>query len=451
MPHGLLLLLSLLISFPSFGLTPEKKTLPIGFAPSERGRALESARETEPPKGEIRSLAEWEDADAVMTLWPNPSLISSLVKHAPVKLFSDTRGDETWWRNWLQENQIPSDRISFFAVPTDSIWIRDYGPWPILDGEGHFGLVHSTYNRPRPQDNQVAGFLSKALGLPLYDTGLVHTGGNYYSDGWGDAFSSTLIYSENNGFSEDEVRSRMKSYLGIQKYTTSPLGQGITIEHLDTFGKLVSPDTWVFSEFPEGTSFHDDAEKMVEALKTSTSAYGTPYRIFRLKMVAMPGRSGEYRAYLNSFISNGALYFPTYGDIADDQTKEIYQKALPRFEIIGVDAMGTEWGDSVHCRTRNLVKQKTIFIFPTVNPQTAKEASTVTAEIYPSPGDPSQSRPGYTGKSAERPVRAWTWRKPASGPIGRLCLRSRWERGSRSTSRLRTRLASGSRRPSLDG
>ena len=124
---------------------------------------------------------------------------------------------------------------------------------------------------------------------------------------------------------------------------------------------------------------------MVDTLSKMTSAYGTPYKIFRMPMVKRSSSREDYRAYINSFISNGVLYFPTYGnDAADKNAAEIYQRALPGYKIVGVNNGNTEWGDSVHCRSRNLIKKDTIFLFPKII--SGSNGYQIQAKIIPSPG-----------------------------------------------------------------
>jgi agmatine deiminase len=381
------ILILLFLSLQSFAVLPDQKNLPIGLAPWEAPVKINKSHsiESPPPVGPIHSLGEWEQAEAVMTLWTNPSYIKALADHGPVKILADSESGKKWWLNWLAQNNISSQNFSFFIVPTNSIWVRDYGPWWILDGQGQVGIVDTIYNRPRPLDDVVPGFIAKALNIPIYQPGLVHTGGNYYSDGLGNAFSSTLVFKENSQISHDEVLNRMFSYLGINPYTTAPLGERLTIEHMDTFGKLVAPDTWVFSEFPTTSAFYKDAENMVGMLKNLKSPYGTPYKVFRLKMRPRfsDSKAEDYRAYINSFISNKVLYYPTYGnDAFDIETAKIYQEALPGYQIVGVANGNTEWGDSVHCRSRNLIKRNGLFIFPVVNLADASNKPTsIDAEV----------------------------------------------------------------------
>ena len=374
--------------------------LPRGLADFESPVELGVSREvTDPPAGHIRALAEWEDAEAVMTLWENPSLIAALAAHGHVKVLAGPSKNEAWWGRWLDSHNIDKQNISFFNVRTDSIWVRDYGPWFILDGQGKFGIVDTIYNRPRPNDDKMPQYLGQVLGIPVYQPGLVHTGGNFYNDGVVNGFSSTLVYSENSALKKSEIDSRMLAYLGIERYATSPLAPKVTIEHIDTFGKLVSPDTWVFSEFPPGSRFRKDSEAYVAMLKKLPSAYGTPYKILRLKMRLRDGitretRAEDYRAYINAFISNRALFFPTYGDDIDDEAKAIYQEALPGYAIVGVDNDGTSWGDSVHCRNRNLLRHDTLHLFTWV------EKGVLKVEAYPSPGAVLETAPLLTLRQA---------------------------------------------------
>lgn len=377
----------LLGGLQALATSPFQKNLPQGLAPFERPVQIESFRAAgTAPTGPVQSLGEWEEAESVMTLWTNPSYVRALSQNGAITLIADDSSAQSEWSRWLQKNQISEKNVDYLIAPTDSIWIRDYGPWWILDGKNQFGIVDTTYNRPRPNDDQIPSYVAKRLQVPLFNPQLIHTGGNYYSDGFKSAFSSTLVFKENRSLSVQDVLNRMLSFLGIERYTTASLGENITIEHMDTFGKLVSPDTWVFSDFPAGSKFKADADRMVATLSKMLSAYGTPYKIYRMPMVKRNNWGDEdYRAYINSFISNGVLYFPVYGNDANDKrATNIYQQALPGYKIVGVENGNTEWGDSVHCRSRNLLKKNTIFIFPKI--ENVNGHASIVAKVVPSPG-----------------------------------------------------------------
>ncbi len=391
--YNKILLLSFSLVLTAQAVPPDQKNLPIGLAPHEKSfRAFNLSRGAS-PVGPIRSLGEWEESASAVTLWPNASFIRALAQHGPTTLLADTDSEKSWWKNWLLDHQINDKDIRFLIVPTDTIWVRDYGPWYILDGNGKMGMVDTIYNRPRPNDDKVPQYMAQSLHLPIYAPGLVHTGGNYYADSLHNAYSSTLVFRENSSLTADDVLKRMLDFLGITRYTTARLSPGSTIEHMDTFGKLVAPDTWVFSEFPQGSPYKADSDAMVAKLQNMKSAYGTPFKILRMKMISREGSRG-FRAYINSFISNHTLYFPTYGDAGDDQAKAIYQRALPGYDIVGVEGEGTGWGDSVHCRANNFYRQDALYLFPEITQSAiATKPTQVRVEAVPAPGSQIRGTP----------------------------------------------------------
>src|ERR1044071_4410847 len=91
-------------------------------------------------------------------------------------------------------------------------------------------LVDWIYNRPRPKDDTIPRRVAAAFGVPLYETtqapnDLVHTGGNFMSDGLGTAFSSELVLQENPAKTPAQIDSIMSEFMGIDRYvkmTTLP-------------------------------------------------------------------------------------------------------------------------------------------------------------------------------------------------------------------------------------
>ncbi|MBX9767965.1 MAG: agmatine deiminase family protein [Bdellovibrionales bacterium] len=361
-------------------LSPEEAEKLPEYLHRHMNRALSRPRL---PLNTVRSIPEWEEAESVITSWPNPALIKAYVQRTKVRILADTDSDRFWWENWLRQNDVPLANITFDIVPTDTIWVQDFGPWWILDGVGNLGIVDPVYNRPRPLDDLIPEYFGKLFNVPVYSLPVVHTGGNFQVDGAGRGFSSTLIYRENPQAEAKRINTLLKETLGVSSYLTAPLGEQTTIEHVDTFAKLVSPDTWVIGDFPKETPHHADAERLLARLLEMKTPFGQQYKIFRLPVTMF---KGNLRASINSMIHNKALYFPAYGDAQDELVKQIYQNALPGYEIVPVDAGGTEWSDSIHCRSRNVAKINGFFLFASLKPQTAPDkTATVSAELFPGP------------------------------------------------------------------
>ena len=86
--------------------------------------------------------------------------------------------------------------IDFIYGDTDSIWVRDYGPWFIFEGTTQ-AIVDTEYNRPRPNDDLIPQVIGADWGLNVYGMTPETTGGNHMSDGLGMSMSTELVYNEN--------------------------------------------------------------------------------------------------------------------------------------------------------------------------------------------------------------------------------------------------------------
>ena len=100
--------------------------------------------------------------------------------------------------NSMNSANVNTNNVEFIAGPTDSYWTRDYGPWWVVDGDNNMSIVDFTYNRPRPNDNDAPLKISEFLNVPYYSVDIVHSGGNYMTDGYGTSASSSLVYEEND-------------------------------------------------------------------------------------------------------------------------------------------------------------------------------------------------------------------------------------------------------------
>ncbi len=108
--------------------------------------------------------------------------------------------------------------------------MRDYGPESMYVNEVDSSmLLDWMYNRPRPLDDALSDALGTAKNIAVLSSttapnDLVHTGGNFMSDGFGTAFSSDLVIDENgsNGDYNQSVHSAaqtdqlMTDWMGIQ-------------------------------------------------------------------------------------------------------------------------------------------------------------------------------------------------------------------------------------------
>lgn len=339
-------------------LAPGLEDLPIGWSPEEealRHTIGAWAAVTPPPVGPVRAAAEWDESKGVFCLWSNADLFDNLQQDNDIYVITQ---NQAWWENWLTTNGIPTTNMHYLNAPTNTFWVRDYGPWFIWDGNHDFGLVDNTYNRPRPLDDVVPAAIAAAYGVPFYEMDLIHTGGNYYADGYGTGLSTTLVVQENPTKTKAQIDQIVNDYLGIDRYMTPNIEYDIG--HIDTFGKLLAPDSLIWGQFPENTTPWIYCEAAFKNLTTRQSPYGWPYRITRMPLFSY---GSSWAGYINALQSNGKIFMASYGTANDAVAASIFEAAAPGYQVVPVNSGGTNWGDSVHCRTRNFMRGDAVRIY----------------------------------------------------------------------------------------
>jgi agmatine deiminase len=304
---------------------------------------------TDPPTGPVWNIAEFEAMEAVLIRYPlgiPTSLIKEMAKDLPVMTLVSSSSDESAAKNLFQSAGINMANCHFYLVPTNSYWTRDYGPWWIVDGNGAIGIVNFPYNRPRPADDNVPVRLAQQLGVPLYGMNVVHTGGNYMTDGEGISASSDLVYSENNSISRDELHRRMENYLGVHSYHAVPDPNNTYIDHIDCWGKFLAPDKVLIRKVPRSHAQYDEIEETAAYFSEAVSSYGRPFEVWRVD-------TPQNQPYTNSLILNHKVFVPITNSSYDAAALEVYRQAMPGYEVHGFTG-SWQSTDALHCRTKGI-------------------------------------------------------------------------------------------------
>ena len=318
--------------------------------------------ETDPPTGEPRFVAEFEPMQGVTIRYPlgiPTSLVAQMSNNCMVYCIVST-SQQNQAQNSFQSAGVNMSNVTFVNAPTDSYWVRDYGPWYIFE-DRHPAIVDNVYNRPRPYDDEISGVFANYWNIPMYGMNLEHTGGNMMEDGRGHGVSDNLVLQENNN-NETNVRNKMRDYLGIDPYHITIDPQGDYIAHVDCWGKYLAPDKILIAQVPQNNSHYADYESVANYFATTNCCWGYPYRVYR---VYEPG-GYTLAPYTNSLILNKTVYVPM-GDNStyNQQALAVYQEAMPGYEIVGVNNSGySGWEntDALHCRTRGIMDFDMLFV-----------------------------------------------------------------------------------------
>ena len=317
--------------------------------------------ETDPPAGEPRFVAEFEPMQGVMIRYPlgiPTSLVAQLANNCHVYcIVSNNYQGQA--QSSFQSAGVDMSNVTFVNAPTDSYWVRDYGPWYIFE-DREPAIVDNIYNRPRPNDDNISGVFANFWSIPMYGMNLQHTGGNMMEDGRGHGVSDNLVLTENSN-NETNVRNKMRDYLGIDPYHITIDPQGDYIAHVDCWGKYLAPDKILIAQVPASNSHYADYESVANYFATTNCCWGYPYRVYR---VFEPG-GYTLAPYTNSLILNKTVYVPLgSNNTYNNDALAVYQEAMPGYTIVGVNGGSAGWEntDALHCRTRGVMDFDMLFV-----------------------------------------------------------------------------------------
>ena len=81
----------------------------------------------------------------------------------------------------------------------NSFWMRDCGPYGFYYGDNDsLGILGLEYYPGRPIDNNVSKYIAEMNNYKFVRSSVETEGGNFMTDGWGNAFWSNVIYSNNS-------------------------------------------------------------------------------------------------------------------------------------------------------------------------------------------------------------------------------------------------------------
>lgn len=319
---------------------------------------------------DFRGSQEFENIKATLFRWPYDW--SALRDEYAVMLQAAFDGDSVaavWVgstqqqaqaESYLQSQNVPTSHIRWVVAPTNSVWIRDYGPLFLYEiGGNRYGLADFHYYSNRPADDDTPLEVADALNIPVMNrqtANVVYTeGGNLMHDGVGLVTYSTRTYSQNQGVPRTTIDQRILTAFDASK---AIVPQDPTLDgtgHVDMFLKIVNEDTILVGQYAPNQRDYQILENAAALFAGETNGRGEPWNVVRI-----PQPDVYYvlfifpvvRTYTNSVIFNDQVVVPTYGIAADAQALAIYEQVFPGRTIISLNANDIiEAAGAWHCVT----------------------------------------------------------------------------------------------------
>ncbi|MBL8763726.1 MAG: agmatine deiminase family protein [Phycisphaerae bacterium] len=268
-----------------------------------------------PPTGPVRCVAEYEPMQGILVSWIGSSSWLTILAQMGAQITTIGNADyDVIVPNAATQSSATSllngaganmSRVKFFTRTLDTIWIRDYGPRYIYQGNCR-AIVDHTYNRPRPNDDAFSQWWGPQRKQPVYDIPLVHGGGNYHLNALGKSYATRLIANENASLTEAQIIAYWQSYQSVDTHLFNAFPTSVdSTQHLDMWMQVLGDNKVVVSDWPANSGSTQDVICDNAAAYMQSQGY-TVYRV--------PARqvSGTHYTYTNVVMCNDLLLLPTY-------------------------------------------------------------------------------------------------------------------------------------------
>ncbi len=329
--------------------------------------------------------AEWERHEATWLAWPHNletwpdqlelvkqiwvEMIRAIAPAEKVCLLVNDERARAEAESRLKRVATAMDHVSIYQIPTVDVWMRDYGP-TFVTKEGHpkslafndwifnaWGRKYESY----VQDDSVAKEISRLLGVPVFNAGVVLEGGSIDVNGCGTCLTTEqclLNTNRNPNLGRGEIEEILRNYLNVDQ--TIWLGEGIvgddTDGHIDDIARFVNPTTVVcVLEQDSKDENYASLRENFERLQSATDRNGKKFSVIPLPC---PGRV-TYEgvrlpaSYANFYIANGVVLVPTYDHANDPSALEILGELFSDRKIVGIPCAPLVMGlGAIHCVTQ---------------------------------------------------------------------------------------------------
>ena len=281
---------------------------------NEPGLAAPSA----PPTGPIDPIAEYEPMEGLVISWTaQTAILTQMTKRVTdaggrmyINVLSQASQDSA--ANTLSGAGVNMANVTFRQYGFNSVWIRDYGPRYVYEGDVRVITDHR-YNRPRPADDTQPNDFALLKQHQYYEIGLnnttlVHGGGNYHLNATGDAYSTQLIANENPLLTQAQIQQIWETYQNNDTTITGAFPTSVDLtQHIDMWMQIYDDNKVFIGDFTNPSGAVATADAVADATASLMASRG--YQVTRLPNYSI---GGTHYTFTNMVIVNDVVLLPQY-------------------------------------------------------------------------------------------------------------------------------------------
>jgi len=348
---------------------------------------------TAAPTGPLHCVAEYEPMDGILLNWRSyTTIIAEMARlitttgNANAYIVVANAATQSSATTTLSGNGTNMSRVKFLIAASDTVWIRDYGPRYVYQGDCR-AIVDHRYNRPRPNDDVIPTAFANYKKHGYYEmqtlyspNELIHGGGNFHLSANTQSFATRLTVNENPLLTEPQITNIWNTYQGLNHMFFNPFPTSVdATQHIDMWMQVCGDQKVMISDWPNNPGSTQD----VICDNAAVTMAGMGYTVTRIPAFSV---SGVHYTYTNVVICNNLILVPSYTNATvqpfNAAAVTAWQTAMPGYTVstINCQAMITAAG-VMHCIAMH-VPQHRGGANPTVYLKTPR-----TAQTLPAPGN----------------------------------------------------------------
>ncbi len=331
--------------------------------------------------------AEWELHEATWMTWPHNAetwignslgevedvyleMIKALVTGEAVNLLVNDDSTQEKVIQRLKAEQIDLEKISFFQIPTNDSWIRDYGP-TFLSRETETGGTETSaavwqFNAwgnkyDSSLDAKAGHALADNLKVRTFEPDFVLEGGSIEINGRGTLITTRqclLDTKRNQDADQSTMEQRLKDFLGVTHviWCDGQMEGDDTDGHIDNLARFTDSHTMlVLDENDPYDPNFSCIKNNLETLKQATDQDGKKFNIVTLPTpgIILEGDARLPASYANFYIGNNVILLPVFGHSNDKEATSILNRLFIDREVVPINGRVLVSGlGGPHCLTQ---------------------------------------------------------------------------------------------------
>lgn len=301
--------------------------------------------------------AEYTSSSGVIVRWAYGSthlyqlylqLTKELVTECTVYFLTKDQFEQDWLTAYFAQNNVNTSNIHYVLIPANRIWIRDHGPFSVIDN-GSVAFIDYINFANSPVDDSIPTALANRWSLPSYRPQLVFDGGNFMMDNHGNIFTTTKVFRDNQQYTSAQILQIFQQNHGAVNHYVVKTQHNDYWGHIDMQIKLLNDTTIIIATCDQSLPNYDSLEANYQYLKTLTAPNGRPYHIEKLK------HAENWKTYVNSLIINNKVLVPIYNSPLDTVALNVYERLMPDKHIVGINCNPIiNWEGAIHCITMQI-------------------------------------------------------------------------------------------------